>query len=285
MYDLENVKKTNRKEKNNNSRADFRNVINDSGDIFSISQWEIVRFHATSHRTDVKPGSQPLKLPNRRMRVQYKDDLKEKTDAFMTAELMTLCHSPYSAPAMLVPKKNEKLRLVKDYRQLNEQTIKFCWPIPSVEYIFDTLQGSAHFTTMEMSCGFYQLPMELISQNDTTFSNHFGSFKRLRMPLGLTGSPKTFQSRMEHMLVALTWNIIVPYLDDCINFSKTPEEHIKRLQKNFQRFREADLKTNPTKCAFFQRKLQFLGHVISKNRLEADPGKVKAVQNFPVPQN
>ena len=90
---------------------------------------------------------------------------------------------------------------------------------------------------------------------------------------------------MEHVLVGLTWNISVPYLDDCVIFSKTPEEHIKRLQQVFQRFREANLKINPTKCAFFQTKAQFLGHVISRNGLEADPEKVKAVQNFPVPQN
>ena len=103
--------------------------------------------------------------------------------------------------------------------------------------------------------------------------------------MGLTESPNTVQSLMEHVLVGLTWNITVPYLDDCIIFSKTPEEHIKRLQQVFQRFREANLKINPTKCAFFQTKVQFLGRVISKNGLETDLEKVEAVQNFPVQQN
>ena len=70
-----------------------------------------------------------------------------------------------------------------------------------------------------------------------------------------------------------------------IIFSKTPEEHIKRLQQGFQRFCKANLKINQTKCAFFQTKAQFLGHVINKSVLEADPEKVKAVQNFEVPQN
>ena len=79
------------------------------------------------------------------MPVQYKDDLKEKIDACMNKELIAPCHSPYSAPAMLVPKKNGKLRLVINYPKLNEQTMKPCWPIPSIEEIFDTLQGSALF--------------------------------------------------------------------------------------------------------------------------------------------
>ena len=91
----------------------------------------------------------------------------------MNKELITLCHSPYSAPARLVPKKNGKLRLVIDYRKLNEQTIKSCWPIPSIEEIFDTLQGSAYFTTIDKSWGFYQLPMEPQSQNYTAFSTPF----------------------------------------------------------------------------------------------------------------
>ena len=92
--------------------------------------------------------------------------------------------------------------------------------------------------------------MEPKSQNYTAFSTPFGSFKWLRMLMGLTGSPNTFQSLMENVLVGLTWNITVTYLDDCIIFSKTPEKHIKRLQQVFQRFREANQKINPTKCAF-----------------------------------
>ena len=127
----------------------------------------------------------------------------------MTKKLITPCCRPYSAPAMLVPKKSGKLRLVIDFRKLNEQTIKSCWPIPSFEEIFDTLQGSAYSTTIDMCWGFYQLPMEPKSHNYTAFSTPFGSFKWLRMPMGLTGSPNTFQSFMEHVVVGLTWNITV----------------------------------------------------------------------------
>ena len=78
MYDLENVKKAISKEINNNWRADSRNLIDDYTDIFSINQWDLGKCHATSHRIEVKPGSQPIKLPNRRMPVHYKDDLKSK---------------------------------------------------------------------------------------------------------------------------------------------------------------------------------------------------------------
>ena len=82
-YDLENVKKAISKEINNNFRAAFRNLIDDYSDLSSINQWDLGNCDATGHRIDVKPGSQPIKLPNRRMPVHYKDDLKEEIDAFM----------------------------------------------------------------------------------------------------------------------------------------------------------------------------------------------------------
>ena len=125
-YDLETAKKAISKEINNNCRADFKNFLDDYSDIFSINQWDLGKCDATSHRRDMKAGSKIKKLRNRRMPVHYKDDSKVKIDAFMTNELITPCHSPDSVPAMLVTKKNGKLRLVIDYRKLNEQTIKSC---------------------------------------------------------------------------------------------------------------------------------------------------------------
>ena len=127
-----------------------------------------------------------MKLPNRRMPLHYKQDLQDKLDIFLEKDLIAPCHSPYSAPAMLVPKKNGKLRPVIDYRQLNKQTIKSSWPIPSIEEIFDTLEGISFFSTIDISAGFYQVPMDTTSQKFTAFSTPFGSFKWLRMPMGLT---------------------------------------------------------------------------------------------------
>ena len=212
-------------------------------------------------------------------------DLPEKVDAFLEKKLITSCHSPYSAPAMLVPKKNGKLRLVIDYRQLNKQTIKSCWPIPSIEETFDTLEGSEYFTTIGMSWCFYHMLMEEGSQEFTAFNTPFGTFKRLRMPMGLTGSPNTFQSFMEQVIVGLTWKTTVPYLDDCIIFSSTADEHIQRLREVLERFRAANLKINETKCEFSRTRVTFHGHIISKNGLEADPDKIATVKKFPIPSN
>ena len=263
----------------------FGSLVKEFSDIFSKSEWDLGKCDVTTHQIEIEPGSKPVKIPTRRMPLHYKEDLQKKIDVFLEKDIITPCHSPYSAPAMLVPKKNGKLRLVIDYRLLNKQTIKSTWPIPSIEEIFDTLEGSAYFTSIDMSAGFYQVPMEESSQDYTAFSTPFGSFKRLRMPMGLTGSPPTFQCLVEKVLVGLTWKICVPYLDDIIIFSSNPEEPFERLQLVFHRFRAHNFKTNPDKCDFFRMKVQFLGHIVSKDGLEVDPSKVEAVQKFPVPRS
>ena len=93
--------------------------------------------------------------------------------------------------------------------------------------------------------------MEEASQDYTAFSTPFGSFKWLRMPMSLTGSPNTFQSLMEKVLVGLTWKFTIPYLDDSIIFSRKIEEQLERQHEVFQRFKDANLKINPTKFEFF----------------------------------
>ena len=127
--------------------------------------------------------------------------------------------------------------------------------------------------------------MEEGRRDFTAFSTPFGTFKWLRMPIGLTGSPNTFQSLMEQVLVGLTLKTIVPCLDDCIIFSSTAVEHIQRLREVLERFRPANLKLNPTKCEFFRTRLPFLGHIIRNNGIEADPDKIAAVKKFPIPAN
>ena len=77
----------------------------------------------------------------------------------------------------------------------------------------------------------------------------------------------------------------IPYLDDCIIFSRTAEEHIARLREVFQRFKYANLKINPLKCEFFRQHVPFLGHIVSRDGIQANPGKTSALRQYPVPKS
>ena len=96
--------------------------------VFYKNEWDIGKSDLVQHRIQVYPSSTQFKLPICWMPMHFKTNLQDLLDKFLEHELIEPCHSPYSAPALLVPMKNGKLRFVIDYRQLNKQTIKSCWP-------------------------------------------------------------------------------------------------------------------------------------------------------------
>ena len=81
--------------------------------------------------------------------------------------------------------------------------------------------------------------------------------------MGLVNSPATYQRLKEHIMTLLQYETCLIYLDDCIVYSKTFEEHIQRLDEVLTHIGDANLKFSPKKCHLFKREVKFLGHVVS----------------------
>ena len=105
------------------------------------------------------------------------------------------------------------------------------------------------------------------------------------MPFGLTNAPATFQWLMQSCLGNLHLQYCIIYLDDIIVLSKTLQEHLTSLQAVFEKLKKAELKLKPSKCEFFKQELTSLGHVVSKNSIQTDSKKVKAICRWPMPTN
>ena len=103
------------------------------------------------------------------------------------------------------------------------------------------------------------------------------------MPFGRTNAPATFQRLMESAMGDLYLNSCLLYLDDIVVFSRTYEEHLEKLQKVFQRLEDKGLKLKPSKCKLFQKSIKYLGHIVSEDGVATDPGKIKAVKEWPIP--
>ena len=123
------------------------------------------------------------------------------------------------------------------------------------------------------------------SSRYTAFNTCFGTYKFLRLPMGLSTASNSFQLLMDKVLHGLTFRSALCYLDDVIICSDTFHSHMKDLADLFERFEMAGLKLNPSKCSFAQQKCTFLGHVISKDGLSAPPDRVEAIQRYPVPSS
>ena len=95
----------------------------------------------------------------------------------------------------------------------------------------ESLVGTRYFSTMDLKLGFWQVKMSEESRQYTAFTvGSLGIYEFLRMPYGLCNAPATFQRLMQNCLGELNLQYALIYLDDMIVYSKTPEEHLKRLQ-------------------------------------------------------
>ena len=128
--------------------------------------------------------------------------------------------------------------------------------------------------------------MEEDSKALTAFTvGPLGFYECERMPFRLTNVPAIFQCLMQSCLGNLHLQYCIIYLDNIIIFSKTSEDHLARLQAIFEKLKKVELKLKPSKCEFFKQELTYLGHIVSKNGIQTDSKKVKAIRKWPVPTN
>ena len=104
----------------------------------------------------------------------------------------------YSAPMLMVKKKDGTKRVVIDYRKLNANTILEDYPIPRMDDTLDRLQGKSVFSTLDATDGFWQILLEELSKEYTGFTVQGIHYRWKVMPMGLKGSPLTFQRAMHH---------------------------------------------------------------------------------------
>ena len=79
------------------------------------------------------------------------------------------------------------------------------------------------------------------------------------------------------------FNFTIAYLDDIIIFSKTPEEHLAHIREVFKKLCSAKLSMKLSKCHFFSKEIQYLGHILSTTGIHPLPSKIQAIQQMQPP--
>jgi hypothetical protein len=122
--------------------------------------------------------------------------VQEKIQEMLEKGVIRHSNSPWSSPVVLIKKKENSLRLCLDYRKINEKTRHDSFPIPRVQKVLDALQGERYFATLDLSNGFWQIPMRQSDVPITAFSVQNGHFECLKMPQGQRNATATFSRCM-----------------------------------------------------------------------------------------
>lgn len=223
----------------------------------------------------------------------YSDNefVNNEIQELLTKEIIRPSRSPYNSPVWVVPKKGTdangkpKRRMVIDYQKLNSNTITDRYPIPDSNCIIQNLGKAKYFSTIDLESGFHQILIKESDREKTAFSINGAKYEFVRMPFGLKNAPSIFQRCIDDILREYIGKFAYVYIDDVLIYSSSPEEHMKHINIIVNALHEANMKISEEKSYFFKTSVEYLGHIITHERITVDPNKVKAIKEYPIPSN
>lgn len=237
------------------------------------------------HAINLEPGAVPVNCRPYRYSPLQKDEIERQVSEMLRQGLITHSMSPFAAPVLLVKKKDGTWRFCVDYRRLNTITIKNKFPLPIIDELLDELAGAAFFSKIDLRAGYHQIRMREGDEEKTAFKTHHGHFQFRVMPFGVTNGPPTFQCLINSIFYGPNRKFVISFLDDILVFSCSLQEHVEHLRTVFSILRQHQLYAKESKCSFAQPRIEYLGHVISKEGVATDPSKTSAMREWPTPTN
>ena len=154
--------------------------------------------------------------------------------------------------------------------------------MPRIDDLIDHLGQAQFLSTLDLTRGYWQVPMGKDSRSKTAFVTPSGQFQFTVMSFGLGGAPSTFQQMMD-LLTKDTCDFAAAYLDDLIIYSDTWENHLRHLTIILQQLHKANLTVKPQKCQLGMAECVYLGYVVGRGVVRPERSKVEAIQAFSQP--
>ena len=216
--------------------------------------------------------------------IAYRDTVKQEIDYLLKEnKIRKAVEANYTSPTVIVKKKNGKIRLCCDYRQLNSTTKLDHEPIGDPRDIVDRIGNSKIFTTFDLNRGFWQINMDPTSIKYTAFVALDEVYEWLVMPFGLVNSTATFSRFMKVMLKGIP--NVVHYVDDICIHTKDWETHIHTLEMVLNRLKKHNVTISPEKMNIGKRHIDFLGYRVGGGKVTPTTENENKIFDLSVPRS
>ncbi len=259
--------------------TDLAQLQADFADVFSPLPG---RTDLVQHHIETLPGevarSRPYRLPEHKKNV-----VQEELKAMLNLGVIEESHSDWASPIVLVPKTDGSVRFCVDYRKVNAVSKFDAYPMPRVDELLDRLGAARFYSTLDLTKGYWQIPLSPLSKEKTAFTTPFGLHQFVTLPFGLFGAPATFQRLMDKVLRPHS-AYAAAYLDDIIIHSNDWQRHMEHLRAVLRALRVAGLTANPRKCAIGRVEVRYLGFHLGHGQVRPQIDKTAAVAACPSPK-
>ena len=224
----------------------------------------------------------------RRLPSKWKEDIDKQVQEMLNNGIIEPSCSPFNSNPLLVSKKDNSKRFVIDFRGLNKTTLTDNYPLPNVQELLDQCYGCNFFSQLDMASGYWGIPIDEPDQIKTAFSVPHGKMHFMRMPFGLKNAQSTFQRNRDNIIEECKFRGakgLDAYVDNCIIYTYTFEEHLKTLEILLQVLDEYNMSLRTDKCDFAYSQIEFLGFYVNGKSLKPAPSNIAKIQECPVPKS
>jgi len=260
-------------------RQDLRELIDCHRDVCSTDAGHT---DLLQHHIITEPGKKvklrPYRIPEART-----EAVRQEVKTMLKNEIIEESHNEWSSPIVLVPKPDGSIRFCNDFRKLNKISKFDTYPMPRVDELIEQLGKSRYITTLDLTKGYWQVPLAPAARENTAFITPDGLFHFIMLPFSLHGAPVTFQRLMDRVL----WphqKYAVAYLDDIVIHGEEWGTYLQQVTAVLRALRWVGLTANPKKCRLGLRDADYLGFTIGSGCVKPQAGKVEAIRDWPRPQ-
>ena len=259
-------------------------VVNEYPDVFPEELPGLPPDRQIEFTIELAPGTEPVSKAPYRMAPAEMKELAAQLQELLDKGVIRPSVSPWGAPVLLVKKKDGSMRLCIDYRELNKLTIKNKYPLPRIDDLFDQLKGASCFSKIDLRSGYHQLKVKPEDIPKTAFRTRYGHYEFLVMSFGLTNAPAAFMDLMNRVFKQYLDKFVIVFIDDILIYSRSEAEHVEHLRIALEILRKEKLYAKFSKCEFWMKEVQFLGHIVSKEGIRVDPAKIEAIMDWKRPE-
>lgn len=192
------------------------------------------------------------------------------------------------SPAFIVKRtKNDKLRLVVDYREVNDQMETYIHGLPLIKDSIKIGKESQWFATLDMKLGFHQLLMSENAQKYHVFSTpHRGNFRYLRLPMGPKNGPMFFNyTTSQDILNGINGIYSEVFVDDICIPGKDEQGFLRNLRIVLERLKERNVRLSLDKCVFAAKEITYLGYIIDALGARLEDSRIQPILQLATPTN
>ena len=217
-----------------------------------------------------------------------------RIEEFFTEQLekgyICFSKSQYTSSFFFITKKDRKLCPVQDYRCINNYTIHNQYPLPLISDLITDLHSTHIYMKLDIRWGYNNVHIKEGDEHKAAFKTRYGLYELTVMFFGLTNSPATFQTMMNHIfhpVIAkhkLLETSIHVYMDDIAIATQTNDhDHTAAVLDILALAQEHDLYFKLEKCLFHVPSIDCLGVIFEKGVTCMGPVKIAGIKDWKTP--